>query len=154
RSVRGLSNVGWLNGVYFDWTGRKRAEQASRWGSEKVKGQVGPARSHVLTSSRAHVHTADAANPPRGPLPLGGGARGAAFGRWGGWGDHRHPVHFSGDVHSGWRALAFVVEFTIRSSHAGCFFWSHDIGGHFGARDEEAMTRWTQFGAFSAAMRV
>lgn len=82
------------------------------------------------------------------------GRRPAPFGRWGGWGDHRHPVHFSGDVHSGWRTLAFVVPFTLRSAGSGCYYWSHDIGGHFGARDEEAMTRWVQFGALSAALRA
>ncbi|MBX3358134.1 MAG: DUF5110 domain-containing protein [Phycisphaeraceae bacterium] len=79
--------------------------------------------------------------------------RGAGFSRWGGWGDHRHPIHFSGDVASTWRALQFVVPFTIASGNAGCFYWSHDIGGHFGRRDEESMTRWSQFGALSAALR-
>lgn len=24
--------------------------------------------------------------------------RGAGFSRWGGWGDHRHPIQFSGDA--------------------------------------------------------
>lgn len=92
-----------------------------------------------------NVHPADDAPPPR---------RGRSFSRWAGLGDHRHPMHFSGDAHSGWEMLAFQVAFTLASANSACFFWSHDIGGHYGWRDEEAMTRWTQFGAFSAALRL
>ncbi len=81
------------------------------------------------------------------------GKRGASLSRWGGWGDHRHPIHFSGDATVSFRMLAFQVPFTATSSNSGCFFWSHDIGGHTGARNEEAYARWSQFGAFSAAYR-
>lgn len=81
------------------------------------------------------------------------GRRGASFSRWGGWGDHRHPIHFSGDAHTGWAMLAFEVPFTATAGNVGCFFWSHDIGGHCGGRNEESYTRWCQFGAFSAALR-
>jgi alpha-glucosidase (family GH31 glycosyl hydrolase) len=86
--------------------------------------------------------------------------RGVSFSRWAGdsaehrWGDHRHPIHFSGDAHTGWEMLAFQVPFTATAGNVGCFFWSHDIGGHFGPRIEEATTRWVQFGALSAALRL
>ena len=50
--------------------------------------------------------------------------------------------------------LAFQVPFTAAAGNIGCFFWSHDIGGHFGARAEETIARWVQFGALSAALRV
>ncbi|MFH1538290.1 MAG: TIM-barrel domain-containing protein, partial [bacterium] len=30
------------------------------------------------------------------------GLRGQSFSRWAGWGDHRHPIHFSGDADTGW----------------------------------------------------
>ncbi|MBY0261873.1 MAG: DUF5110 domain-containing protein, partial [Phycisphaerales bacterium] len=69
-------------------------------------------------------------------------------------GDHRHPVHFSGDAHTGWAMLAFQVPFTITAGNVGCFFWSHDIGGHFGPRFEEATARWVQFGALSPVLRL
>lgn len=82
------------------------------------------------------------------------GRRGASFSRWGGWGDHRHPIHFSGDAHAGWPMLAFEVEMTAAAGNVGCFYWSHDIGGHFGPRNEELITRWVQFGALSPALRV
>lgn len=82
-----------------------------------------------------------------------GGRRGQSLSRWGGWGDHRHPIHFSGDANTGWRMLAAEVPFTSTAGNAGCFFWSHDIGGHMGGRNEESYTRWCQFGALSASMR-
>ncbi len=105
RSIPGLTNLGWLNHLFF---------QHSR----------------------------------------GNGRRGSGFSRWAGWGDHRHPIHFSGDAHTGWPMLAFQVPFSVSAGNAGCFFWSHDIGGHFGPRNEEATTRWVQFGALSAALRL
>jgi alpha-glucosidase (family GH31 glycosyl hydrolase) len=80
-------------------------------------------------------------------------ARGQSFSRWAGWGDHRHPIHFSGDADTGWNMLAFEVPFTSTAGNVGCFFWSHDIGGHMGGRNEESYTRWVQFGATSAALR-
>ncbi|HEX2949278.1 MAG TPA: TIM-barrel domain-containing protein [Armatimonadota bacterium] len=81
------------------------------------------------------------------------GKRGQSFSRWAGWGDHRHPIHFSGDASTKWRMLTFEVPFTSTAGNVGCFFWSHDIGGHMGGRNEESYTRWCQFGATSAALR-
>jgi hypothetical protein len=55
-----------------------------------------------------------------------GGQRGMSFSRWGGWGDHRHPIHFSGDADTGFPMLAFEVPFTSTAgatknlTHAGC----------------------------------
>ena len=83
----------------------------------------------------------------------GDGQRGQSFSRWAGWGDQRNPIHFSGDADTGWPMLAFEVPFTSTSGNAGCFFWTHDIGGHMGGRNEESYTRWCQFGALSAALR-
>ncbi len=80
--------------------------------------------------------------------------RGQAFSRWGGWGDHRHPIHFSGDATANWKMLAFEIPFTLASGNAACFFWAHDIGGFYGDRDPEAYTRWVQFGALSASLRL
>lgn len=105
RSIPGLTNLQWLNRLYF----RQTASE---------------------------------------------GRRGVSFSRWAGWGDHRYPIHFSGDAHTGWEMLAFQVPFTSTAGNVGCFYWSHDIGGHFGPRDEEATTRWVQFGALSAALRL
>jgi hypothetical protein len=82
-----------------------------------------------------------------------GGQRGVSFSRWAGWGDHRHPIHFSGDADTGFPMLAFEVPFTSTAGNVGCFFWSHDIGGHMGGRNEESYARWVQFGAVSPVLR-
>ncbi|MBN2684377.1 MAG: DUF5110 domain-containing protein [Pontiellaceae bacterium] len=81
------------------------------------------------------------------------GDRGISFSRWAGWGDHRHVVQFSGDADTGWPMLAFEVPFTSSAGNVGCYYWSHDIGGHTGGRNEESYARWTQFGALSASLR-
>lgn len=83
-----------------------------------------------------------------------GGKRGASFSRWAGWGDQRHPIHFSGDASTRFKMLAFEVSMTAASGNSGCFFWTHDIGGHNRGRNEESYTRWVQFGAMSAALRA
>lgn len=83
-----------------------------------------------------------------------GNRRGVNFSRWAGWGDHRHPIHFSGDAVSTWDMLAFQVPFTTTAGNVGCFFWSHDMGGFTQCEEPEKYARWLQFGAFSAAMRL
>ena len=82
-----------------------------------------------------------------------GGQRGQSFSRWAGWGDHRYPIQFSGDADTGFPMLAAEVPFTATAGNVGAFFWSHDIGGHTGGRNEESYPRWCQFGALSAALR-
>lgn len=80
--------------------------------------------------------------------------RGCGYSRWAGFGDHRHPVQFSGDAQSNWEMLAFEVKLTSGSGNAGCYYWIHDIGGFRGLPNPELTVRWTQFGALSAALRV
>lgn len=80
--------------------------------------------------------------------------RGIGFARWGGWGDHRHPIQFSGDADGNWDMLAFEVDLTTSSGNAGCFFWAHDTGGFFGGLDKELYTRWTQFGMLNSSLRI
>ncbi|MCQ2146330.1 MAG: glycoside hydrolase family 31 protein [Bacteroidales bacterium] len=82
------------------------------------------------------------------------GQRGISYSRWAGWGDHRHPIQFSGDAQSNWELLAFEVKLSAASGNAGCTYWAHDLGGFRGTPNEELTARWTQFGALSAALRV
>lgn len=84
----------------------------------------------------------------------GGSKRGLGFSRWGGWGDHRQPIQFSGDSYGNWGMLRFEVDFTSRSGNSGCFFWAHDTGGFYGDRNPELFARWIQFSALSASLRV
>ncbi|MDX2075953.1 MAG: glycoside hydrolase family 31 protein [bacterium] len=77
------------------------------------------------------------------------------FSRWGGLGNHRYPIGFSGDTHTTWESLAFQPYFTATATNVGYSWWSHDIGGHmFGVEDGELYTRWVQYGVFSPIMRL
>jgi hypothetical protein len=77
------------------------------------------------------------------------------FHRWGGLGNHRYEIGFSGDMHSTWPALAFETYFTATAANVGFGYWSHDIGGHSpGPVAPELYTRWIQFGIFSPILRT
>lgn len=88
-------------------------------------------------------------NPDRAPL------RPMLFSRWGGLGNHRYQIGFSGDTYCDWPSLAFQPYFTATAANVGFTFWSHDIGGHQpGKVDPELYTRWVQWGALSPALRT
>ena len=77
------------------------------------------------------------------------------FHRWGGLGNHRYQIGFSGDVISVWESLAFQPYFTATAANVGFGYWSHDIGGHMpGVIGPELYTRWIQFGVFSPILRT
>lgn len=80
--------------------------------------------------------------------------RGAGYSRWGGWGDQRNPIWFSGDATANWDVLTFEVKLSQTSGNSGCYYWAHDIGGFHGGTNPELLVRWTQFGSLSAALRV
>ncbi len=83
------------------------------------------------------------------------GKRPLLFHRWGGLGNHRYQIGFSGDTVSVWDSLAFQPWFTATAANVGYAYWSHDIGGHMpGAVDPELYTRWVQFGVFSPILRT
>ena len=78
------------------------------------------------------------------------------FHRWGGLGNHRYPIGFSGDTHATFPSLAFQPYFTSTASNVGYGYWSHDIGGHdqAGDNDAELYLRWIQYGVFSPILRT
>ncbi len=77
------------------------------------------------------------------------------FSRWGGLGNHRYPIGFSGDTVVSWESLAFQPYFTATAANVGYGWWSHDIGGHMqGVEDPELYLRWVQFGVFSPILRL
>ncbi len=77
------------------------------------------------------------------------------FSRWGGLGNHRYPIGFSGDTVVSWQSLAFQPYFTATAANVNYGWWSHDIGGHMaGIEDVELYTRWVQFGVFSPIFRL
>jgi alpha-glucosidase len=77
------------------------------------------------------------------------------FHRWGGLGNHRYQIGFSGDTYVTWESLAFQPYFTATASNVGYGYWSHDIGGHqAGKPNSEMYLRWLQWGAFSPILRT
>ncbi|MEO8393791.1 MAG: TIM-barrel domain-containing protein, partial [Chloroflexota bacterium] len=92
-----------------------------------------------------HLHFRDSAR--RGTRPM-------LYSRWGGLGNHRYPIGFSGDAYSTWESLRFQVYFTQTAANVAYGWWSHDIGGHFWATQPELYARWVQFGALSPALRL
>jgi alpha-glucosidase (family GH31 glycosyl hydrolase) len=88
-------------------------------------------------------------------LARDGNKRPFIFSRWGGLGNHRYPIGFSGDTVIGWNALDFQPGFTSSAANVGYGWWSHDIGGHMnGIEDDELFTRWVQYGVFSPILRL
>ncbi|MCM1151002.1 MAG: glycoside hydrolase family 31 protein [Alistipes sp.] len=76
--------------------------------------------------------------------------------RWGGLGNHRYQIGFSGDASISWKSLDFQPYFNSTASNVLYGYWSHDIGGHHHADriDPELYIRWMQFGALSPVMRT
>lgn len=82
--------------------------------------------------------------------------------RWGGLGNHRYQIGFSGDAIISWKSLDFQPYFTSTASNVLYGYWSHDLGGHMFGKVEESQkkidpelyTRWMQYGVFSPVFRT
>jgi alpha-glucosidase (family GH31 glycosyl hydrolase) len=76
--------------------------------------------------------------------------------RWGGLGNHRYQIGFSGDSYITWKSLDFQPYYNMTASNVLYGYWSHDIGGHMGVDkiDPEMYVRWVQFGALSPILRT
>lgn len=79
--------------------------------------------------------------------------------RWGGLGNHRYQIGFSGDTYITWSSLEYQPYFTNTASNVLYSYWSHDIGGHQikyrgQTIDPELYTRWLQYGAVNPIMRT
>lgn len=80
--------------------------------------------------------------------------------RWGGLGNHRYQIGFSGDAIITWNSLEFQPYFTNCASNVLYGYWSHDLGGHMfmpgqeKVLDPELYTRWMQYGVFSPIFRT
>ncbi len=83
------------------------------------------------------------------------GTRPMLYSRWGGLGNHRYYIGFSGDTYETWDSLNFQPYFTATASNVLYGWWSHDIGGHQGGTiTAEMYARWVQFGALSPVLRL
>jgi alpha-glucosidase (family GH31 glycosyl hydrolase) len=75
--------------------------------------------------------------------------------RWGGLGNHRYQIGFSGDHVCSWKSLDYQPYFNATASNVLYGYWSHDLGGFYGSKmDPELHIRWLQFGLFSAIFRT
>ena len=75
--------------------------------------------------------------------------------RWGGLGNHRYQIGFSGDATATWKSLDYQPYFNSTASNVLYGYWGHDIGGHIGDHiDPELYVRWIQFGALTPIMRT
>jgi len=83
------------------------------------------------------------------------GVRPMLYSRWGGLGNHRYYIGFSGDSYVTWDALRFQPYMTATAANVLYGWWSHDIGGHMGgATEPELYARWVQAGAVSPVLRL
>lgn len=89
-------------------------------------------------------------------MKLNSDKRPLIFHRWGGLGNHRYQIGFSGDATVSFKALDFEPYFTATAANVGYGYWSHDIGGHHqeGDNDPELYLRWIQYGVFSPIIRT
>lgn len=93
-----------------------------------------------------HLHFHDSTRRSKRPM---------LYSRWGGLGNHRYHIGFSGDTYATWPMLQFQPYFTATASNVAYGWWSHDIGGHMGgATEPELYARWVQFGALSPCLRL
>ena len=90
-----------------------------------------------------------------------GNQRPMLYHRWGGMGNHRYQIGFSGDTRISWKSLDYQPYFTSTASNVGYGYWSHDIGGHMTKNNDtlefknpELYTRWLQFATFSPIFRT
>ena len=79
--------------------------------------------------------------------------------RWGGLGNHRYQVGFSGDSYITWESLAFLPYFNSTASNVLYGYWSHDIGGHMSLKwgtpvPAELYTRAMQMGQYLPILRT
>ena len=86
-------------------------------------------------------------------------ARPMIYHRWGGIGNHRYPVAFSGDTYATWKVLSYLPWFTSTASNVGFGYWGHDAGGFkkfkgMTATDPELYTRWLQSAVFMPVFKT
>ena len=87
-----------------------------------------------------------------------GNKRPMLYHRWGGLGNHRYQVGFSGDSFITWASLKFLPYFNSTASNVLYGYWSHDIGGHQSKKwgspvEPQLYTRAMQMGQYLPIIR-
>jgi len=116
------------------------------WWMDWQQGEISEMKGLDPLSWLNHLHFHDSTR--RGKRPM-------LYSRWGGLGNHRYYIGFSGDTYAVWPMLQFQPYFTATASNVAYGWWSHDIGGHMGgATEPELYARWVQFGVLSPCLRL
>ena len=120
----------WLDGSLNKWAGT---------------GQLDSNGAHLLWNVHLHDTFARYYHGGRRPITLA---------RFGGMGQHRYAMGFSGDALANWDTLRAQINMTSKASNVLFSHWSHDIGG-FKLPDPtpELYVRWAQFGIVSPLWR-
>ena len=87
-----------------------------------------------------------------------GDKRPMLYHRWGGLGNHRYQIGFSGDAFITWESLRFLPYFNATASNVLYGYWSHDIGGHMSKQrgtpvEPQLYTRAMQMGQYLPVLR-
>lgn len=82
------------------------------------------------------------------------GTPAVVWARSGSTGLQRTPVCWSGDSRSCFEGMAATLRGGLSLGVSGVPFWSHDIGGFYGAVSDDVFVRWAQFGLFTSHSRL
>ena len=132
---------------YFEMLHHPREEEGiDFWWIDWQQGETAEIKGLDPLSWLNHLHFNDIKR--KGERPM-------LYSRWGGLGNHRYYIGFSGDTYETWGSLDFQPTFTATASNVLYGWWSHDIGGHMGGTiSAEMYLRWVQFGALSPILRL
>lgn len=139
-AVRAIDTKNGQQGIDFSWIDYQQGE-SDHFENTRIP-NINP--TIVLNMLRA-----------KDPKRHGENRRPMVLSRWGGLGNHRYPVGFSGDQMHSWKGLAFLPYFTSTAANVAFNFWSHDtVGGDRElAEDYELSVRWVQTSAWSPVLR-
>jgi len=139
-AVRALDTKNGTQGIDFSWIDYQQGE-TDQFEKTKIP-NINP--TIVLNTLRS-----------TDPQRHGEDRRGLVLSRWGGLGNHRYPLGFSGDQDHTWKGLAYLPYFTSTAANVAFNYWSHDtVGGQDGsALDHELSVRWVQTSAWSPVLR-
>ena len=131
------------DGMDFWWIDWQQGENAAGTTGGKINPTIWTDKIRVTNPKRQNLQSTN---------PTDATKRGMVLARFGGLGNHRYQVGFSGDVKTlSWDDLAYQPYFSQTASNVGYGFWSHDIVGP--GDDHELYVRWLQWGCVSGIMR-
>jgi alpha-glucosidase (family GH31 glycosyl hydrolase) len=150
-----MGNLSFVNTLYSVYYDAEPLSGVSYWWTD-YGGCGGPSNANLLWSNIVYdSHTQYVHN--KRPLTLS---------RYGGIGNHRYAIGFSGDTFQDVSALSWEIAKTSQAANVGFGYWSHDIGGFHNGQGcpgdatpsnitgSEVFLRWVQFGSVSPIMRT